>query len=435
MTTPLQVAADLVANYGIPVFWCGSNKKPLTEHGFKDATTNLDEIEAGWRPNALLAVPTGAASGLFAVDIDPHGSGWYAEHAPELAAARIHGTRREGHHLLYKHVDGLRNTASKITRGVDTRGDGGYLVWWPAHGCEAVGDLEDIAPPPPWLIKELSKPAPKSNGANGSKYGIGERHAALLKVASQLRRADLTGDALEAALLAWNVAHCEPPQDDADVRRIAQDFTAKPRVPPTEDPETESPRFERRPIDWASLKDQTPPERDWAVRDWFGMGYPTLFAGQPGLGKTLIAQTVATCLAIGRGYIDYAPKARRVLMLAGEDDQNELWRREIAICEWLGVDFEAVSKNLIIESYADRDMTLADVVFGKLAATPFMTELRTQIGDYGAEYVFLDSAAPGVRRERERQAPCDPIHHVAHGVMHSHWSRTLSAGSSVQRHG
>jgi hypothetical protein len=33
----LQVACDLVANYGVPVFPCTADKQPLTEHGFYDA--------------------------------------------------------------------------------------------------------------------------------------------------------------------------------------------------------------------------------------------------------------------------------------------------------------------------------------------------------------------------------------------------------------
>jgi hypothetical protein len=154
-----------------------------------------------------------------------------------------------------------------------------------------------------------------------------------------------------------------------------------------------TPKFERKPIDWRSLKDQTPPERDWAVKDWLGMGHTTLFAGQGGLGKTLIAQTFASCLAIGHGYVDYAPRRRKVLMLAGEDDTDELWRRELAICNYLAVGLDDIADNFILESYANRDMTLADIVYGKLVPTPFMNELHEQIRDYGAEYVFLDSAA------------------------------------------
>src|SRR6266478_3065554 len=56
---------------GIPVFPCNpDNKKPLTEHGFKDATTDPEKIRSWWRehPQAMIGVPTGPASGIFVID-------------------------------------------------------------------------------------------------------------------------------------------------------------------------------------------------------------------------------------------------------------------------------------------------------------------------------------------------------------------------------
>lgn len=69
------VARDL-AVAGVPVFPClPGGKRPLTEHGFHDATTDLEQIVAWWQkhPTANLAVPTGAASGVMVVDVDVHG--------------------------------------------------------------------------------------------------------------------------------------------------------------------------------------------------------------------------------------------------------------------------------------------------------------------------------------------------------------------------
>ena len=60
---PLSAAAREFAAAGVPVFPCTSyGKRPATEHGFHDATTNLDQIEAWWRqsPGANIGVPTGA---------------------------------------------------------------------------------------------------------------------------------------------------------------------------------------------------------------------------------------------------------------------------------------------------------------------------------------------------------------------------------------
>jgi len=58
---------------GLPVFPCSPlDKKPLTPHGFKDATTDEAQIRAWWGgwPNAMIAAPTGPASGAWVLDPD-----------------------------------------------------------------------------------------------------------------------------------------------------------------------------------------------------------------------------------------------------------------------------------------------------------------------------------------------------------------------------
>jgi hypothetical protein len=154
-----------------------------------------------------------------------------------------------------------------------------------------------------------------------------------------------------------------------------------------------SARPERRPLDWKALSGRSPPARDWAVDHWLAQGHVALLAGAPGVGKTLLAQTLGTCLALGSEYIDLIPRPRRVLIWGGEDEDAELWRRQLDICRCLNVGTEALAGQLIVESYLSRDITLAGLGFGRLVTTPMMTELREQIGDYKADYVFLDSLA------------------------------------------
>jgi hypothetical protein len=136
-----------------------------------------------------------------------------------------------------------------------------------------------------------------------------------------------------------------------------------------------------------------PPSRDWAVDHWLPMGHCALLAGNGGIGKTLLAQTLGSCLALGADYIDAIAKPRRVLFWAGEDETTELWRRQLLICKWLNVPLSKLADEFIVESYAGRDMTLAANAFGTLVQTAMLHELREQIGDYGATYVFIDSIA------------------------------------------
>jgi hypothetical protein len=53
----------------------------------------------------------------------------------------------------------VRNTQSKIAPGVDTRGKGGYVIWWAAHGA-AVYHPDTIDAWPAWLIKRLTPKPP-----------------------------------------------------------------------------------------------------------------------------------------------------------------------------------------------------------------------------------------------------------------------------------
>jgi hypothetical protein len=166
-TRKLCDVVDQALGLGLRVFPCrDTDKKPFTKNGFKAASADPDKIREMFssHPGALIGVPTGAASGIDILDIDPRHGGhvWYAAHKDKLPATRIHRTRGGGLHRLFRHMDGLRNTAAKIAPGVDTRGQGGYCIWWPATGLE----FQDYPPAglpewPLWLLPSLmSKPVP-----------------------------------------------------------------------------------------------------------------------------------------------------------------------------------------------------------------------------------------------------------------------------------
>lgn len=60
------------------VFPCVAlEKRPLTPHGFHDASVNPGQIAGWWSrcPDANVAMPTGMASGIDVVDVDVHTAG------------------------------------------------------------------------------------------------------------------------------------------------------------------------------------------------------------------------------------------------------------------------------------------------------------------------------------------------------------------------
>jgi Bifunctional DNA primase/polymerase, N-terminal len=49
----------------------------------------------------------------------------------------------------------LGNSAGKLAPGVDTRGEGGYVIWPPSPGYEVVHDAE-VARLPKWIVRRLT---------------------------------------------------------------------------------------------------------------------------------------------------------------------------------------------------------------------------------------------------------------------------------------
>ena len=156
MLSLLDKALALAAT-GIPVFPCRStphhkptDKTPTCRHGLNDASTDPDTIRELFShcEAKLIGVPTGPKSGFDVLDLDPrHGSDEW-EKANTIPATRIHTTQSGGKHVFFKSTGvKMPNSQSKIAPGLDVRGDGGFVVWWPAFGCEVWLET-DIAPWP-----------------------------------------------------------------------------------------------------------------------------------------------------------------------------------------------------------------------------------------------------------------------------------------------
>lgn len=105
-------------------------KFPLCEHGSKDATTD-EGIIRGWFarwPSANVGIATGSASGIYVIDED---AGGYATIASlGLPPTLTVKTGSGGRHFYFELPAGvvLGNTSKKLGPGVDSRGEGGYVV-------------------------------------------------------------------------------------------------------------------------------------------------------------------------------------------------------------------------------------------------------------------------------------------------------------------
>jgi len=182
----LGIALDLAAQ-GWPVFPCNRHKMPAIPkreggRGFHDATRDPVAIRALFsRRNAILvSVPTGEISGVDVLDLDyRHGAAeWELAHAELLPTTRTHRTQSGGKHLLFRHAPGVRNSASKIAPGVDTRGAGGYIVFPPSPGYSLTIDAA-IAHWPDALLALALPPPPPPKPASPTLFGATVRQSRL----------------------------------------------------------------------------------------------------------------------------------------------------------------------------------------------------------------------------------------------------------------
>jgi hypothetical protein len=168
-----------LAMRGIPVFPCNHDKRPATRNGFQDATTDPELVELWrWDDDRLIGVPTGSPSCILVLDIDPrHGGDRFLTANRARLNTRMHATRGGGTHLLFRDNGAVRNSAGRIYSGVDVRGEGGYIIWWPAHGCPVLNSvpLRQLPEWPDWLIVEPDEPVQRLR-INGQRIVLADRH-------------------------------------------------------------------------------------------------------------------------------------------------------------------------------------------------------------------------------------------------------------------
>jgi hypothetical protein len=148
-----------LADVGVAVFPCAPSKAPLTKHGYKDATIDHAVIKEWFRtPGPLIGVPCGKHFVVIDCDLQhSEAQHWYAR--ANLPLTRLHETRSGGRHLLFRPDDRVGCTQGKLWEHVDTRGHGGFIIWWPATGLEVL-HRNVLAEVPEWVAKKLNPPTP-----------------------------------------------------------------------------------------------------------------------------------------------------------------------------------------------------------------------------------------------------------------------------------
>lgn len=171
--------AQRYARAGVPVFPCNPlNKRPLTPHGFKEASTDLMKVRSWWAkwPQAMIGMPTGEKSGWWALDIDndpsrgKHGLASLTEIGhdfEELADAPHSQTAGGGFHVFFPFDPDrpVTNARGRLPKHIDVRGEGGYVILAGSRTSDGRSykwlnpwDEAERAPAPEWLTGLLIVP-------------------------------------------------------------------------------------------------------------------------------------------------------------------------------------------------------------------------------------------------------------------------------------
>jgi hypothetical protein len=338
--TLMHLALEYAAFPGWPVFPCKRDKTPYTRHGFKDATTDQDQIRRWWErwPEASIGLPTGRASGVYVVDVDKGHEGtanWQElefRHGDVLTLQSKTGSG--GYHLFFRTPPfALSNTTSRLAPGIDTRGDGGYVILPPSgHPSGSTYDWVHWRRPQPlprWIVEAVQRRRDEPRTEIVS-IDEGVRDNTLASFAGALRNVGADRETIQAALEGINDAVVHPPLAVRDIRRIAQSISRYAPGGVSWDVQLRdgAGAQETDQRDWIAytgieLAALPEPEVDWVLFPIAAKGIVTLLAGQwKTAGKTTLL--ISGCNAVLRGlpFIgEPTPKGGVVYLYEGPADE------------------------------------------------------------------------------------------------------------------
>ena len=240
MNTKTPEVKDLkleqLLKYNCPVFpIVKRGKKPLTEHGFKNASTDPKQI-AAWlkqNKNCNWAIPTGKVSRQFVVDIDQSAGGiqtWAKlckDHEPVNTLTVITGGEHKGKHLHFNLPAETKIKSCTLDAGVEIKSDGKYVLVPPSFVLEpyTLAGKTKIADAPAWLLEKLDGHSPSTKKAGiytplGKPLSKGNRNESLFHNMLNLARGGMDKDGAIATARTW--AKGQPDLRDTEVVTIVE---------------------------------------------------------------------------------------------------------------------------------------------------------------------------------------------------------------------
>ncbi|MFM7404743.1 MAG: AAA family ATPase [Erythrobacter sp.] len=169
----------------------------------------------------------------------------------------------------------------------------------------------------------------------------------------------------------------------------------------------------------AELGRQYAPERLWAVDGMIPLLKATMLTGRGGVGKSLLAQLLATVTALGAPFLGMATRPAKAAYISWEDDAEELWRRQEAICSALGIPMADLDGKLVLVSMTREPDSLL-VTFdaaGNRTVTPRGHQIEAYAVAERLKFIAFDNASHLLGGDH------NDIKHVA---GFAHWLNSLA---------
>lgn len=394
---------------GYPVFPCiPDGKRPITKHGFKDASLDPETIREWWTrtPTANVAMPT---NGLIVVDIDGKDNPWLNQRK-DLGRGPMSKTPGGGRHYFFRQPAGKfwRSTAGDIAPKVDTRGNGGYVLlppsivggrpyeWGP--GLKLAKAVAAVPTPLEWLIKALDSisqsltalPAPLSISNESNTIPAGERNSTLTSLGGSMRRAGMDEAAIMVALEQTNRDRCQPPIASAEVEKIARSVSryrpnGKAIASAEGIPVTGKPYFDNvlsaleqereslsihPPKSLGQIVKEYPALRNPVIHGLLREGETMNIVSASKMGKSWLTVDLALAVATGRPWLGMDCELGEVLILDNELHPETSANRFPKVAAARGIDPANVQNRIHIESLRGQLKDLHGLV-------PYFTQFKS----------------------------------------------------------
>lgn len=394
------------------------------------ASSDPDTIAAMFAkyPNANLGIAT-QESGLVVLDLDIKegidGVAWLndqiTEHGNEWPDTIEAESPSGSWHVYFKYPENFdpKTCQGEIAPGVDVRGHGGMVIAPPSIKPGAEKPYRWLNPPglfevayaPQWVLDMLPRRetlsdhakavAPRTGSVqiatSGAWKGIedykrlivnastdGAKHAATRDIAASLAAQGVKEDF--ATALIQSVC----PVWDANLHSNITSAYIKYRS--TGAAEVQKPDRASRFYSAASLKGKAVKPREWLVQGLVPTKTVTLFSGDGGTGKSLLALQLAVAVAAQTAWIGKTVNTGGVIYLSAEDDDDELHRRVDDILRAEGRGYDDLS-GLTLRSLAGEDALLAIESGVALMQTELFKELDARAVDEAPALIVVDTLA------------------------------------------